>query len=245
MATRRFSAFGGWRRGSTRAAHTPASAAGPALAPTPPPRSSRLATWVPLLAVALVAAVGVVLLDSRPAQAQTTDYEYWSATLTVKEIVPGTGWYGCSNTAFATEPKCSTSATLTDDDVTYDATTYTIKNVSIRAGTIRIEFSSTTPFLSKQLTFDVDGTRYAFADDSQQTGRVFIWSTSTTWTLNQTVNLRITGPPPLPKPRPLPPPDPLDPDPEPQRQCACTQVAASLMPDACAKCAIIRSCNKN
>lgn len=186
----------------------------------------------------------VVLLDSRPAQAQTTERTIWSATLTAKEI--DADYSGCAHYLPA-DKQCSNSAVLSDDDFTFDGTSYNIDVVSIGVTNLDLRFGSSTPFLSEPLTLHVDGTRFDFADDTNRGGRLFAWTTGITWTVGQMVDLKITEKvtttTTLPEPRPLPPPDPTDP--EPQRQCACTQVAASLMPDACRNCAIIASCNKN
>ena len=231
------SAGDGRRRGSPRAAQAPGAPPSRRSHRHPPP-GRRSAAWAPLLAVALLAAAGVVLLDSRPAQAQLRDVEIWSATLIAKDL--GSGFRGCGN-HLAAGKKCSNSAVLTNDDVTYEGNTYTITNIYTEGTALVLAFVAATPFLSKPLTFHVDGARYAFADDTEGNGRTFRWIRSTAWTVGQTVHLKITGPPPLPPPRPAPDPDPDDPAVKPKR-CACTQVAASYFPERCSKCAIIRSC---
>ena len=76
--------------------------------------SSFLRRLTPLFLLALVAAA--LLITPRPtAEAQSQDTTIWSATLAIKSL--GTTSVGCSNDS-TTANKCSTAATLTEDDIT-------------------------------------------------------------------------------------------------------------------------------
>ncbi len=86
--------------------------------------------------MALVAAV--LLAAPRKAEAE---HVAWSATLTVQDF--GNGFVGCHSGSATTAHKCSTTATLSDNDFIFGGTTYTVRTVTLgnNAGTLRLTFS--------------------------------------------------------------------------------------------------------
>ena len=104
---------------------------GRALNLTPPPRKNlrpNLALRL-VLSAALAALLLTALLIPRPASADPPTV--WSATLRVQNILTGT-IVGCQT--INAEPDQSCAPTLTDDDFTYDGTTYDVTFLQVQTG---------------------------------------------------------------------------------------------------------------
>ena len=122
----------------------------------------------------------------------------WSATLNVKSA---TG-RGCNNGHSTTANKCSTAATLSDDDFTHGGTTYTFAAIlSNPPGRTNLEvwFSGLTGAAAKTaltgLTLNVVGTSNSYAiDDATTSGSWMTWSNSPGWSVGDTVSLSLTEP---------------------------------------------------
>ncbi len=136
------------------------------------------------------------LFAAAPAEAQTTTV--WSATLNVKSA---TG-RGCNNGHSTTANKCSTAATLSDDDFTHGGTTYTFAGILANPpGRTNLEvwFSGLTGAAAKTaltgLTLNVVGTSNSYViADATTSGAWMIWSNNPGWSVGDTVSLSLTEP---------------------------------------------------
>ena len=157
----------------------------------------------PALALALLAALLLALPGVQPheAQAQAAEVVVWSATLTVSDLVSG-GWMGCHNGNTPTKDKCTTAATLSDDDFTYDSVTYDITSLFVRStgsgkGSLSFRINNHLTFEGEKLALIVgtgpDETvlEFAKADRKRQTNRREWNSTGLTWQTDDVVNLRL------------------------------------------------------
>ena len=168
--------------------------------PDAPPgrRRARLSLLLPAFALLLGA---LSLFTAAPAQAQTT---VWSATLTPKSL--GTNLLGCDTGATATAHKCSTSATLNDNDFTYPdgGRNYRVHSLQLY----------TTPSSGTDLTFGLDtnnpsrlnalvlrvggtsGSSFAFADATiSASALTAIWTdTGLTWSADTQVQFELLVP---------------------------------------------------
>ena len=130
------------------------------------------------------------------AQEQT---QVWSATLTVQ--VAGVGLIvGCNNDILV-GGHCSTSTVLTDDQFTYDGTTYTIDPIQIYQDQLELRITPPLTGNTLRLKFDVAGTEFAFRDADTKTDDVRYsirsWNNSgLSWTVGSTVALKLIAPPP-------------------------------------------------
>ena len=137
----------------------PRRPAGPASSPTFPRFLSRL----PLAALLIAGAAGV----GSPAIAQTT---YWSATLTADATSAGT-YLGCDNND-PNQDNCSLSTALTDDDFTYESTTYTVHFLYWNSSTDVLSFGlsglegTQAKAALSSLALEVDGTDFLFSSAS-------------------------------------------------------------------------------
>ncbi|MCY4560570.1 MAG: hypothetical protein OXF79_30230, partial [Chloroflexi bacterium] len=68
----------------------------------------------------------------------------WSATLTVKNLGSGVG-HGCWNSSAAVAARCSTTATLSDDDFPHGGTNYAVIAIISDTGNIDVTFDKALP----------------------------------------------------------------------------------------------------
>ena len=135
------------------------------------------------LAAALVALAA-------PVAAQTPETA-WTATLTVKDL--GSDVLGCSNSV--TGANCSTTTVLSDDDLTYDSTTYAVTLLQLDSGDLEIRFDTDLAGAGEELVLNVDGAAFSFKYpwDFHDDGRGWI-ETGLSWTVGDTVQLSLTVP---------------------------------------------------
>ena len=153
------------------------------------------------LALTLTAILAALLAWPNAARAQSDTL--WSATLVAKAHVGDQ--VGCSNTFMEAARKCSTATTLSDDDFTLGATTYSIINLwwqpSSVSGTV-----TTPPRVVFQLDQDVPATLaadYSLFIDSLTVppGKIAVFSLDAdrmyaeveglTWTTGQSISLSL------------------------------------------------------
>ena len=95
----------------------------------------------PRACLALLAAAALLALAA-PAQAQT---EVWSATITPQLVSSGGGFsdvLGCDNASSNTAAACSETSVLSDDDFTYNSTTYVIRKFTLQGTYATAAFDS-------------------------------------------------------------------------------------------------------
>ena len=117
----------------------------------------------------------------------------WSATLTVKNLPLGK--VGCTSAGPSTT-RCSTSSVLTDDDFTYDGTTYAVTAVLVETnGDLAIIFDTDLTTAAQTLTVEVDGTAFAFEDADDTSADIRIWEGSgLSWAAGDQIALKLTEP---------------------------------------------------
>ena len=138
---------------------------------------------------ALCGFLAIVALLTLPmeVQAQTT---IWSSTLTVKTLA--TSSFGCN--LIATN-RCSTY--LSDNDFTYDRTTFTIQAIFIYPpDSLRISLNHGLPAAAESLTLNIEGTNFAFEDRGYHSDdSVILWNNAgLSWTAGDTVSLTLMDP---------------------------------------------------
>ena len=146
-----------------------------------------------VLAVALVALAVFYGHGSRPAAAQQG--EVWSATLTVANL--GGGNLGCF-----TVGGVACSLRLTDRTFTYDNTQYTVAVVLLQLdGALQVRLTSAWPsgLVQSDLALHVGDTQLLFSaatlDTHSATNDRLTWAnTGLTWTVGQTISLRMAPP---------------------------------------------------
>lgn len=113
--------------------------------------------------------------------------EIWSGTLTVREF---SGILGCHNAVSL----CSSTSNLSDDDFTYDGTTYTLTNIHLSSnGSLEIHFDRNVTGEAAALTLVVGTDKFAFENGAVTNRAIRSWrSTGLSWTAGRTVNLRVT-----------------------------------------------------
>ena len=122
----------------------------------------------------------------------------WSATLTAEDLDGGNS--GCTNGGDADE-LCSNASVLTDDDFTYDGTTYTVTIISVSVTDVFIKFNTALTATAVQaLTLEVDGTPLAFANAGAGVADYMWQSTSVSWSVGDMVALKLIDTTPLPTP---------------------------------------------
>ena len=95
----------------------------------------------PRACLALLAATALLAMAA-PAQAQT---EVWSATITPQLVSSGGGFsdvLGCDNASSNTAAACSETSVLSDDDFTYNSTTYVIRKFTLQGTYATAAFDS-------------------------------------------------------------------------------------------------------
>ena len=140
---------------------------------------------------AALAAPLLALLGAAPALGQT---EVWSATLTVRDLTAGIR--GCSNSVqFG---NCSNTSNLSEDEFTYDSTTYTIQVLLVRPnGELSIQLSTAITDATNTLNLAVGDQQFSLsaADLTSITGRTKYWNNSgLNWPLGTTVELKLLDP---------------------------------------------------
>ena len=124
--------------------------------------------------------------------------EIWSATLTVGDL--GVNFLGCSS--LVSNKGCDPGELLTVNDFSYNGTDYEVTGIELKQGGIedgRLTFQ-TSPTLTaaalRDLTLNVNGTSFAFANASG-TGGSRRWANSgLTWSENDVIALSIDADPP-------------------------------------------------
>ena len=170
----------------------PCRPAGPASSPTFPRFLSRLSRAWARLALAALLIAGAAGVGS-PAIAQTT---YWSATLTADATSAGT-YLGCDNND-PNQDNCSLSTALTDDDFTYESTTYTVHFLYWNSSTDVLSFGlsgfegTQTKAALSSLALEVDGTDFLFSSASTAGLEVnWDYEPATDWTDGTMVALKL------------------------------------------------------
>ena len=135
------------------------------------------------------------LFTAVPAQAQSTTL--LSGTLTVKNLGGNSG-YGCWNGSATVEVRCSTTATLSDDDFTYGGTDYAITAILSIAGQIRIQLDKAVPQGLRAATLNIGSFALALSNATfLSSDTVLTWSGSyPQLTLDSTVSVSLVPPPP-------------------------------------------------
>ena len=160
----------GNERCTTRTAdRDPLTAFRPNLQPPPPPppatrrpRLARRRSPLLLLAAALVALAVFFVNQAPPASADHgRDTEIWSATLTAQSTQAGPG---CSSTSATVANKCSTAATLTDNQFTYLGVDYEVRQIIYSNGVLSMSFNKDISQAFKDLTLYIGGVRTSLAD---------------------------------------------------------------------------------
>ena len=111
-------------------------------------RASRRAPALAVLVLTLAALALLAVLSVQqafPVQAQSSDL--WTATLTPKNLADG---LGCDTASSTNANKCSTAATLTDNNFILDGTTYTITTIRWKSG------STESPAFVSSVAFELD-----------------------------------------------------------------------------------------
>ena len=121
--------------------------------------------------------------------------EVWSATLTA-EASGSTS--GCNNDSALAN--CSSSSVLSDDEFSYNGTSYAFDTIAIstNSGNFGIAFDTALADGAAQLTLVVDGTTFAFVDADTKSTTSRIWnSAGLSWPDGQEVSLSLRAPLPV------------------------------------------------
>ena len=121
--------------------------------------------------------------------------EVWSATLTA-EASGNTS--GCNNDSALAN--CSSSSVLSDDEFSYNGTSYAFDTIAIstNTGNFGIAFDTALADGAAQLTLVVDGTTFAFVDADTKSTTSRIWnSAGLSWPDGQEVSLSLRAPLPV------------------------------------------------
>ena len=153
---------------------------------------------LPLVAAALVvltlAAAAFFLV--RPASAE----DIWSATLNVKKI--STGIPGCQTPHDISTIQCSDSSTLSDDDFIVNTVTYDVTLLRLYDDEFLFRVNPAPAGTDLDaLEIHLGTTAFAFADATSTThsaGISYKWPTTLSWSVGDSLNVRITLPPPDP-----------------------------------------------
>ncbi len=124
---------------------------------------------------------------------------FWTATLTPKDV--GGNAAGCDSTSATDANKCSTAATLSDNDFVLDGTTYTITQLWVRGTALNMHVSPSVPDALRGYTLRAGSATLPMADASGFGGTLATWSTGApTFTVGTpvTVSLSPSRPPGAP-----------------------------------------------
>ena len=117
-----------------------------------------------------------------------TSQDVWSATLTVKDI--GSNFLGCDT--MEANKGCEPVELLTDNTFSYDSVNYRIDSIYLQGGQLSLETSrNITAVALAALTLHVGGLSLPFEDATQSSTRLAWTSTGLSWSVNDTVSLRI------------------------------------------------------
>ncbi len=113
----------------------------------------------------------------------------WEATLTPKSIVNNLA-LGCDTDDTTAANKCSTTATLDDNNFTLGSTTLSITYIGVLNSTklLEVEFSASIPDALTGYTLHVGGDKFPLAGES---GTSVQWSSSLSWTAGTAVQMRL------------------------------------------------------
>ena len=115
----------------------------------------------------------------------------WSATLTPKDV--GGNAAGCDSTSGATANKCSTTATLSDNDFELGGTTYTVSQLWVRGTALNLHVSPSIPDALRGYTLRAGTTKLVMADASGFGGTLATWSSNApTFTVNSPVTVSLS-----------------------------------------------------
>ena len=116
----------------------------------------------------------------------------WEATLTPKSILTNSA-LGCDNSETATADKCSTAATLDDNNFTLGTATRSITRVSVVTSTkfLEVTLDANVPDALKGYTLHVGDKKFALADATISTSSASWSSSGLTWTAGTAVQMRL------------------------------------------------------
>ena len=159
----------------------------------------RFGVHLSIVLPALAPQIGALwLFAAVPAQAQTT---LLSATLNVKEIGGGSNGHGCWNATLVLSVRCSTTATLSDDDFAYDGTDYAITGIFSEPGAVVIQFDKAVPQGLRAATLNIGSFALALSNPTTVSGggTAVSWSGSyPQLTLGSAVSVSLVLPQPPP-----------------------------------------------
>ena len=102
---------------------------------------------------------------------------------------------GCDDDETATGNKCSTAATLTDNDFTYGGQTYRVTAVQLGTNSPRLSITisgvGTTPQTLDALRFRADNYSHAFANNDLFVLETFFFDANPGWSVGDTVELKV------------------------------------------------------
>ena len=151
---------------------------------------------VSIVLPALAPQIGALwLFTAVPAQAQTT---LLSATLNVKEIGGGSNGHGCWNATLVLSVRCSTTATLSDDDFAYDGTDYAITGIVSEPGTVFVSFDKVVPQGLRTATLNIGSFALALSNPTTVSGggTVLSWNSGShpQLTLGSAISVSLVSP---------------------------------------------------
>ena len=143
-----------------------------------------------LLAVALVAATAFFAHDAKPAAAHNGN-TYWSATLTVVNMVSGSA-FGCWSTLGS---PCSNAAT--DDDFEYAGVDHTVDGLYVASGELNFILADSRQIpasIRSSGTLHLGGTEFDFADATLSSAKdVATWASSgLSWSVGDKVEVSLS-----------------------------------------------------
>ncbi len=121
----------------------------------------------------------------------TDPSELWSATLNAKDLVGGL--VGCDNVG---SNQCTQTSVLSDNDFTFDSTTYTIEQIYVLSGSLAARFDTALPSAASgwelRVTEGGTTTTLSFSDDTDSRDAFVSWgSTGLSWSQGDAISLAI------------------------------------------------------
>ena len=125
--------------------------------------------------------------------------DYWSATLTVKNLGSNVG-FGCDSGSDTVALKCETAATLSDNTIRLGSTTHTIEYIQLDAAWVYFGFADADENYGSfteltRYTLHIGSRSLEFSGATQTSSQLANsrWNNpGITWTAGQTVKLRLT-----------------------------------------------------
>ena len=138
------------------------------------------------------------LFTAVPAQAQQTTTPL-SATLNVKNL-GGNNGHGCWNGSAVVSVRCSTTATLSDDDFTYGGTDYAFTAILSISGQVRIQLDKAVPQGLRAATLNIGSFVLALSNANVTgSGTILTWHGSySQLSLGSTISVSLVSPSPPP-----------------------------------------------